>query len=463
MRAGLGALTGSPVEEGTMSVAITSLDETTARQLRDIVVDAFRRAEAVLRRPPPEVAALLVQALLRHLSEIGIGYARQLDMLIAHAQDIGTRMGGDASALLAALTGARPHEMLARLRDKVEVVRGDHASYPLAIEILGQDGAVTGRYSARGAIAALEVWLARSLSRIGGTGWRISDGRRELSRFDALSGLPGWTLPAPSHHGSGSSLPKRQAGVRNGLIGRTRTGADQANALPDGRKEPVFEALQAAPTAAPDSTYRKIERQKGPAALIPRTVSMGVFESKIHITALRELLDYWDAVRAGRRMPARRDMDPTAIPFALNDIAVVSVGTQQNDRFRFRLVGANLSLLFGPDAAGKPLLDLGLPAFARHSLSLFETAVSARGPALSNELWRAESNGDVSGQPFALERIVLPLANDGREVNFLIMCLRPDTGTATFGSQPFERANAAGTSGVPRPQILDSAALYLRD
>lgn len=53
---------------------------------------------------------------------------------------------------------------------------------------------------------------------------------------------------------------------------------------------------------------------------------------------------YWDAQRGGRRMPARRDIDPSAIKIALPYLLILAV---EGDLFRYRLVGTQVVEDFG--------------------------------------------------------------------------------------------------------------------
>lgn len=60
---------------------------------------------------------------------------------------------------------------------------------------------------------------------------------------------------------------------------------------------------------------------------------------------LRRLFGYWRAKRNGRPMPARADIDPTEIPWALPQIFLVDYSPA--DGFRYRLAGTELSSIFG--------------------------------------------------------------------------------------------------------------------
>lgn len=60
---------------------------------------------------------------------------------------------------------------------------------------------------------------------------------------------------------------------------------------------------------------------------------------------LRQLFAYWRSKRRGRAMPARADIDPTEIPWALAHIFLVDYAPA--DGFRYRLAGTDLSSIYG--------------------------------------------------------------------------------------------------------------------
>jgi hypothetical protein len=62
-------------------------------------------------------------------------------------------------------------------------------------------------------------------------------------------------------------------------------------------------------------------------------------------------LDYWDSKRAGRRMPARRDIEPTEILDLLPYVVLIDVEREPLD-FRYRLVGTAVAARFGHDYTG---------------------------------------------------------------------------------------------------------------
>jgi hypothetical protein len=62
-------------------------------------------------------------------------------------------------------------------------------------------------------------------------------------------------------------------------------------------------------------------------------------------------LDYWDSKRAGRHMPARRDIEPTEILELLPFVVLIDVERNPID-FRYRLMGTAVAARFGHDHTG---------------------------------------------------------------------------------------------------------------
>ena len=62
-------------------------------------------------------------------------------------------------------------------------------------------------------------------------------------------------------------------------------------------------------------------------------------------------LDYWDCKRDGRRMPARRDIEPTEIMELLPYVVLIDVERNPVD-FRYRLMGTAVAARFGHDHTG---------------------------------------------------------------------------------------------------------------
>lgn len=130
---------------------------------------------------------------------------------------------------------------------------------------------------------------------------------------------------------------------------------------------------------------------------------------------IRALYEYWRCIRpAAGRLPARRHFDPMAVPRLLPNIWLLDVHNHPM-RFRYRLVGTYMAIALGRDMTGcwfdelYPEFGPGHPTYEDYKRLISERAI----------LWRR-------GKPVfalhvercaALERIVLPLADDGVTVD----------------------------------------------
>lgn len=130
---------------------------------------------------------------------------------------------------------------------------------------------------------------------------------------------------------------------------------------------------------------------------------------------LRQLYEYWDQKRAGRRMPSRADLDPLDIRFAIGDVILVDVLEGTPPRFRIRLHGTNLSERTRFDLTGKMLDEMPAPEFRELSTRSFRRVVRTREPLHAH----AERLLDNRMQRY--EAVILPLSSDGETVDRLMV------------------------------------------
>lgn len=131
---------------------------------------------------------------------------------------------------------------------------------------------------------------------------------------------------------------------------------------------------------------------------------------------IRELFGYWQSIHPGSGLPGRRHFDPMDIPQMLSNIWMVDV-MQSPLCFRFRLVGTEIVKFTGRDATGLCLKDV---------YPNYETT----------EAYRVHSHCALTGEPayrksgvlsnpgrrhIEAERLYLPLAEDGKTVDILLI------------------------------------------
>ena len=128
---------------------------------------------------------------------------------------------------------------------------------------------------------------------------------------------------------------------------------------------------------------------------------------------LRELHQHWEARRGTRPMPARADFDPVELPRALlPNLFLVDV-EEEPRRFRYRLVGTELTAVMKRELKGlyideMPFLfrKFALPAYAE---VMERAAPTYRQINALEALWRIR-----------YERLLLPLSDDGRRINMIL-------------------------------------------
>jgi hypothetical protein len=146
---------------------------------------------------------------------------------------------------------------------------------------------------------------------------------------------------------------------------------------------------------------------------------------------LAAIYAYWKGKRAGRAMPARRDIDPTELgPQVLPYVIITeAVPDGRRRRYRFRLAGTALKTSLGLDITGH-FVDVLNPnkKYAAYIESLYARAMEARRPVFSSSM--AMTADDSARRQ--TRRLICPLSNDGVAVN---MFLCGQTFQA-FGTEP---------------------------
>lgn len=131
---------------------------------------------------------------------------------------------------------------------------------------------------------------------------------------------------------------------------------------------------------------------------------------------IKALFDYWRSIHPEDGLPGRRHFDPMDIPQLLGNIWLLDV-TRDPLRFRFRLVGTEIVKFTGRDPTGK-WLDEVYPDYEKTEAYRFHRACTLHGaPA-----YRKSGVLSNPGRDYVeAERIYLPLAEDGKTVDILLI------------------------------------------
>jgi hypothetical protein len=129
---------------------------------------------------------------------------------------------------------------------------------------------------------------------------------------------------------------------------------------------------------------------------------------------IRALVAYWRDKAAGRRMPARKDIDPAELTPFLSRLGIVEVVADAR-RFIYRLVGTEDAAVRGHDPTGKSVMDGFFGPYAEFSVAHYEYAVRYREPFCFTGPFQA-SDGIAEDEDI----IFLPLSDDGDTVNMIL-------------------------------------------
>jgi hypothetical protein len=139
------------------------------------------------------------------------------------------------------------------------------------------------------------------------------------------------------------------------------------------------------------------------------------FRERIQHPDLRTLFDYWDERRRGRRWPARADINPVDLKFVLGNLTLIDVHYDPL-RFTFRLSGTLFSQRMGMDFTGKSVEDIPDPAYRAEVFATYRKAVETGEPSVT--LSEREFDGEIR----KFEILRLPLSEDDRAINILMIC-----------------------------------------
>lgn len=132
---------------------------------------------------------------------------------------------------------------------------------------------------------------------------------------------------------------------------------------------------------------------------------------------LKRMLAYWTEKRGDRMMPSRDDLDPIDIPDLLPYVILLDV-IPPDRRLKVRLAGTMIVDMFGSDYTGQFLDEIDFGEVRAKILNDYSNVVDCRYPCFSDHAFRK-----LGGTMFDIERVILPLSNDGETVSMLFALL----------------------------------------
>lgn len=174
------------------------------------------------------------------------------------------------------------------------------------------------------------------------------------------------------------------------------------------------------PSGGPSNRVsRGITTTTDPALSTTDRYRLGTWPTELH-PELQEFLNYWVSKQGPQgQLPNRAQIDPSEIPTLLTGIALFDVERvvqAPGYRFKYRLLGTRHSAVNQADFSGRYVEDVHYPDEAIPIIGAFCLAVERKLP----HYWRRErvSRRDPA-QRIDYERIIVPLSNDGVNVNML--------------------------------------------
>ena len=129
---------------------------------------------------------------------------------------------------------------------------------------------------------------------------------------------------------------------------------------------------------------------------------------------LNSLCELWRS-KAADGVPARSAFDLRALaPFARNVTIMEREGTNGASRYRFRLFGSTLMLLFG-EHTGRTLDEMVSPDLLPSWLAFYDTVLSCGQPLRVVTYYRLPTESYVKG-----EILAAPLADDSSDVHMIL-------------------------------------------
>ncbi len=142
---------------------------------------------------------------------------------------------------------------------------------------------------------------------------------------------------------------------------------------------------------------------------------MSEFRQQLTEPLLLQIYDYWNSLRAGRSMPARKDLDPGQLPRHLPNLMLIDVLNEPR-RFRYRLIGSRVVEASAENRTGQFFDEVAFfkdnPNVVKDYMSIADSAA----PHLSSEPFINHSNK----MTYKGRRLLLPLSSDGETVDMLL-------------------------------------------
>jgi hypothetical protein len=140
------------------------------------------------------------------------------------------------------------------------------------------------------------------------------------------------------------------------------------------------------------------------------------FRTRIEDPRLQRLYDYWRGMFPGEHLPARAEVDPTAIDASVLPFVVLADIIGGGRRIHYRLVGTNMVAEWGQDFTGRHIDEIMQGSYREFLEGLFADVVARRCAVLSESAFRWDVGGTTRTR-----RLFMPLAANGRTVDTVLI------------------------------------------
>ena len=144
--------------------------------------------------------------------------------------------------------------------------------------------------------------------------------------------------------------------------------------------------------------------------------ALDAIETRAPHPKICEMIRLYRSIMPSDRLPGRQHFDPMVIPHLLPNVWLVDVLDGPEPRFRYRLMGTRVAQAFAADITGR-MFDEVHPGFATNPMRAFLIdVVRTRRPDHRS----GTPNAWPVDELLSLERIFLPLASNGADVDIVL-------------------------------------------
>ncbi len=154
----------------------------------------------------------------------------------------------------------------------------------------------------------------------------------------------------------------------------------------------------------------------------------GKLVHNVHVNAF----EYWLNSCSGGKLPGRQDIDPNDMKHFLPWISLIDVRPgETGPEFTSRLIGTGIQSLFGRNITGKRMEELYEGEYLTMVRNVYSEITEAKHP----QLWQCTAPVP-DAKPLVYDRLILPLATDGKSVDMLMLVFAPRKGNRPVVRQP---------------------------